>query len=54
MPEPPLDSAPSRTLEMAHVLFMDIVAYRTVSHHLDVRKTGKRVRNLFGDYAKLQ
>jgi eukaryotic-like serine/threonine-protein kinase len=27
MPTPPSDSAPNRTLEMAHVLFMDIVAY---------------------------
>jgi Tol biopolymer transport system component/class 3 adenylate cyclase len=27
MPEPPSDSAPNRTLEIAHVLFIDIVAY---------------------------
>jgi TolB-like protein/class 3 adenylate cyclase len=27
MPEPPADSGSKRTLEMAHVLFMDIVAY---------------------------
>jgi tetratricopeptide (TPR) repeat protein/class 3 adenylate cyclase len=59
MPEPPSDSGSNRTLEMAHVLFMDIVAYSRLPmdeqhealHHLQeaVRETQEFERGKASD-----